>query len=179
MCVCKHFLEKNLSHFSQELQSQQSYNLVHTWTMGGCVVYTRIGLFLLFHPFISSFFFLPNFQTLNVFVKLLSMSPTKLKVGTHMHNGLMYHVYWNQTAVAAYSFPYFFLSLQFSDIINIFIALFSGIVRPTKLILGTHMDKGLMNCVYQNHSTAVYSSLYFIFSNFQTLQFLLHFSREL
>ena len=133
-------------------------------------MYTRIRLFLLICTFTSSFSFLSNFQTLNVFVTLFSgtMSPTKLKIGTHVHNSLMYRVYWNQTAAAAYSSLYFiiFLSLQFSNI-NIFVTLFSGTVRPTKLILGTHMDKGLVYCVYQNQTAAAYSSLYFIFFSLQ------------
>ena len=93
---------------------------------------------------------------------------------------LMYLVYWNQTISAAYSSLYFFifLSLQFSNI-NIFVTLFSVTVRPTKLILGTHVDKGLMYCVYQNQTAAAYSSLYFSFlSNFQTLKFSLHFLRN-
>ena len=37
---------------------------IHTWTLGRCIVYTRIGLLLLICPFISSFLFLSNFQTL-------------------------------------------------------------------------------------------------------------------
>ena len=40
-------------------------------------------------------------------------------------------------------------------------------MRPTKIILGTHMDKGLMYCVYQNHTATAYSSLYLIFLSLQ------------
>ena len=116
------------------------------------------------------FIFLSNLRTLNVFFTLFSgtVSPKKLKVGTQVHNGLLYRVYWNQTAAASYSSLYFFifLSLQFSNI-NIFVAHFSGTMRPTKLILGTHMDKGLMYCVYQNQTAAAYSFLYFIFLSLQ------------
>ena len=36
--------------------------LVHLWTVGRCIMYTRFRLLLLIHPFISSFFFLSNFQ---------------------------------------------------------------------------------------------------------------------
>ena len=62
------------------------------------------------------------------------------------------------------------LSLQFSNI-YIFVTLFSGSVRPTKLILGTHMDDILMYCVNQNQTDATYSSHYFIFlSHFQILK---------
>ena len=44
------------SHFSQELWGLEVWNLVHTWTVGGCMVYTRIRLLLLLiRPFIVSF----------------------------------------------------------------------------------------------------------------------------
>ena len=70
-------------------------------------------------PFICSFFFLSNFQTLKIFVTLFSgtVRPRRLKLGTHMNSGQMYRVYRNQAA-AIYSSLYFFifLSLQFSDI---------------------------------------------------------------
>ena len=96
--------------------------LVHTWTVGSCIVYTGIRLLLLICPFISSFFFLSNFQTLTFFVTLFSgtVRPGRLILGTHMDSGQMYRVYLNQAA-AAYSSIYFFifLSLQFSNI-NIF-----------------------------------------------------------
>ena len=93
-----------------------------------------------------------------------------MKLGTHMGSGQMYHVYWNQAA-AAYSFFYFFifLSLQFSTL-KFFVTLFSGIVRPRRLKLGTHMDSGQMYHVYWNQAAAAYSSLYFFMfflSNFQ------------
>ena len=55
------------SHFSQELWGLEDSNLVHTWIVGRCIVYTRISL-LLFYPFISSVFFLSNFQTSKFFV---------------------------------------------------------------------------------------------------------------
>ena len=52
-------------------------------------------------------------------------------------------------------------SVQFS--LKNFITLFSGTVRHTKLKLGTHMDNGLMYCVYRNPVAASYLSLYFTF----------------
>ena len=60
------------------------------------------------HPFISSFFFLSNFQTVKFFVTLFSgaVRPRRLKLGTHMDSGQMYCVYQNQVA-AAYSSLYF------------------------------------------------------------------------
>ena len=50
----------------------------------------------LIHPFISSFFFLSSFQALKFFVTLFSgtVRPRKLKLGTHVHSGQMYRVYW-------------------------------------------------------------------------------------
>ena len=56
------------SHFSQELWGLENWNLVHTWTMGGCIVSTRIRQLLLHMcSFIFSFFFLSSFQTLKCF----------------------------------------------------------------------------------------------------------------
>ena len=70
-------------------------------------------------PFISSFFFLSNFQTLKFFVTLFSgtVRPRRLKLGTHMESGQMFRVHWNQAAATYLSLYFFiFLSLQFSDI---------------------------------------------------------------
>ena len=60
---------------------------------------------------VSSFFFLFNFQTLKFFVTLFSgtVRPRRLKLGTHVDNGQMYHVYHNQAATA-YLSHYFFIS---------------------------------------------------------------------
>ena len=73
----------------------------------------------LIHPFISSFFFLSNFQILKILVTLFSgtVTPRRLKLGAHVNNGWMYHVYRNQAAAACSSLYFFiFLSLQFSNI---------------------------------------------------------------
>ena len=105
------------SHFSQELCGLEDWNLVHTWTVGRGIMYTGIRLLLLFIPFISSFFFLSNFQTLNIFVTLSlgTVRPRRLKLGTHMDSGQLYHVYWNQAAAL---FP-LFLHFSFSPVFNI------------------------------------------------------------
>ena len=117
-----------------------------------------------------------QFSTLKFFVTLFlgTVRPRRLKIGTHVDSGQMYHVYQNQAA-AAYSSLYFFivLSLNFSTL-KYFITLFSGIVRPRRLKLGAHIDSGQMYLVYWNQAAASYSSLYFSFfflSNFQTLKF--------
>ena len=116
-----------------------------------------------------------TFQTLEFFVTLFSgtVRPRRLKLGTHVGSGQMYHVYRNQAA-AAYSSLYFILfSLQFSTL-KFFVTLFSGTMRPRRLKIGTRMDSGQMYHVYQNQAAAAYSSLYFfIFLSFQfsTLKF--------
>ena len=85
-------------------------------------------------------------QTLEFFVTLFSgtMRPRRLKLGTHVGSGHMYHVYWNQAAAAYLSIFFFiFLSLQFSTL-KFFVTLFSGTVRPRRLKLGTHVDSRQM-----------------------------------
>ena len=54
-----------------------------------------------------------TFQTLKFFVTLFSgtVRPKRLKLGTHMGSGQMYHVYWNQAA-ASCLFLYFFIFLS-------------------------------------------------------------------
>ena len=120
------------------------------------------GCCCLFVPLLFHFFSL-QFSTMKFFVTLFSgtMRPRKLKIGTHVDSGQMYHVYQNQAA-AAYSSLYFFifLSLQFSTL-NFLVTLFSGIVLPRRLKLGTHVDSWQMYHVYRNQAAAAYSSLYF------------------
>ena len=113
-----------------------------------------------------------TFQTLEFFVTLFSgtVKPRRLKLGTHVDNGQMYHVYRNQAA-AAYSSLYFFifLSLQFSTL-KFFVTFFWGTVRPRRLKIGTHMDSGQMYHVYQNQAAALihpFISSFFFLSNFQ------------
>ena len=145
-------------------------------------MYTRIRLLLLICPFISSFFFLSNFQTI-FFVTVFSRTvrPRRLKLGTHVDIGQMYHVYWNQAA-AAYSSLYFFLFFLSNFQTEFFVTFLSGTVRPRRLKLGTHVDSGWVYGVYQNQAAAAYLSLFFFFfsfSNIQILKFLSHFSQEL
>ena len=116
-----------------------------------------------------------TFQTLEFFVTLFSgtVKPRRLKLGTYVGSGQMYHVYWNQAA-SAYSSLYFFifLSLQFSTL-KILVILFSGTVKPRRLKLGT-VDSGQMYHVYRNQAAAAYSPLYFfVFLSLQcsTLKF--------
>ena len=67
--------------------------------------------------YLSSFFFLSNFQTLK-FLSLFSGTVRfrRLKVVTHVDSGQMYCVYHNQAAAAYLSLYFFiFLSLQVSN----------------------------------------------------------------
>ena len=111
-----------------------------------------------------------QFSTLKYFVTLFSgtVRPRRLKLGTHVDSGQMYHVYWNQAAAAYLSLYFFiFLSLQFSTL-KFFITLFSGTMRPWRMKISTHVDSGQIYQVYQNQAAAAYSSLYFfIFLSFQ------------
>ena len=54
-----------------------------------------------------------QFSTLKYFVTLFlgTVRPRRLKLGTHVDSGQMYHVYWNQAA-AAYLSLYFFIFLS-------------------------------------------------------------------
>ena len=117
-----------LSQFSRELWGLEDWNFVHTWTVGRCMRCTRIRLLLLICPFISSFFFLSNFQHWNFIVTLFlgTVRPRRLKLGTHVNSGQMYGLYQNQAA-AAYSSLYFFifLPLQFSTL-KFLVTFFSG-----------------------------------------------------
>ena len=108
------------SHFSRELWDLEDWKLLHLWTVGRCIMYTRFRLLLLIRPFVSSFFFL-QFSNIKIFVTLFSgtVRPRRLKLGTNVDSGLMYRLYRNQ-ASAGYLSHYFiiFLSLQVSNIKN-------------------------------------------------------------
>ena len=82
--------------------------------ISGCIVYTRIRLLLLICPFISSFFFLSDYQKLTFLVILFSgtMRPRKLKLGTHVDNRCMYRVAVIRQLLLSCPFigPFFFLS---------------------------------------------------------------------
>ena len=127
--------------FSQELWGLEDWNLVHTWTVGRCIVCTRMRLLLLICTFISSFFFLSNYQTLKIFVTFFSgtVRSRRLKLGIHVDSGWMYRVCQNQAA--AYS-PLYFFFLSNIQTLKIFVTLFWRTVRPRRLKLGAHMDNG-------------------------------------
>ena len=132
--IFKH--EKFSSHFPQELWGLEDWNLVHSWTVCRCFMFTGIRLLLLICPFISEFSFLSNSQTLKVFVTIFSgtVRPRRLKLSTHVDSGQMYHVYRNQAA-ATYLSLYFFIFLSNFPTLKVFITLFSGALRPRRLNL--------------------------------------------
>ena len=105
------------SHFSQELWGLEDWNLVHTWTVGRCIVYTGINCCCVFVPLFLHFSF-SNFQTFKFFVTLfLGTVRPRLKLGTRVESGQMYRVYRNQAAAPHSSLYFFiFLSLQFSTL---------------------------------------------------------------
>ena len=139
-------------------------NPVHTWTVGRCTVFIGIKLLLLIRPFISSFFFLSNFQILKFFVTFFSgtMRHRRLKLDSHVDSGQMYRVYRIRLLLLIRPFisSCFFLS-NFQAIKLFFVTLVSGIVRPSRLKLGAHVDSGQAYCVYRNQDAAAYSFLYF------------------
>ena len=104
------------------------------------------------------------------------MRPLRLKLGTVMDSGQMYHVYRNQAA-AAYLSLYSVFFLSSFQTLKIFVTLLSGPVKPRRLKLGAHMDNGWMYRVYQNQAAAAYLSLYFfifIFLQFSNMKVFRH-----
>ena len=160
------------SHFSRELRPRRLKLGTHMDSGQRYRVY-RNQAAAAYSSFYFFIFLSLQFSTLKFFVTLFSgtMRPRRLKVGTCVDSGQMYHVYQNQAA-AAYSSLYFFifLSLQFSTL-KFFITLFSGTVRPRRLKIGTDIDSGQMDHVYWNQAAVAYSSHYFFLSNFRTLKF--------
>ena len=124
----------------------EGWNLLHTWTMDGCIPESDCCLFvsLFVHFSFSSIFKLKNF------VALLSgiVSHRKSKLGTHMNNGWMYRVYCNQAAAAAYSSLFSFFFLSTFQRLKCFVTLFSGTVRSRYWKLVTHIDCERMYHVY-------------------------------
>ena len=132
------------------MDSGQAY---HVYQNQAAAAYLSLYLFI----FLSL-----QFSTLKCFVTLFSetMRPRRLKIGTHMDSGQMYHVYQNQAA-AAYSslYCFIFLSLQFSTL-KFFITLFSGTVRPRRWNIGIHIDSGQMYHVLESGCCCLFIPLF-------------------
>ena len=112
-------------HFSRKLWGLEDWKLVLTWTVGRCIMYTRIRLLLLIHPFISSFFFLSNFQHWNF--------------SSHFSLEL-----WGPSYSSLNFFTFSFR--QYSNIKNL-VTLFSGTVRPRRLKLVAQLESGCC-CIF-------------------------------
>ena len=140
--------------------------------MGRCILCTGIRL-LLIHPFISSFFFLSNFQSLKFFLTFLSgtVRSRRLKLGTYVDSGLLYRVYQNQVAASYLSLYFFiFLELQFSNI-KVFVTLFSRAVRPGRETRYTRGQWADISCIPESGFCCLFVRL---FLNFLSLQFYKH-----
>ena len=171
------------SHFSQELWGLEGWNLVHTWTVGSCIVSTGIRQLLLINSFIFSVFFLSNFQTLKTFVAFFSgtVRPVELKLDTHVDIGWMYCVYRNQAAISYLSLISLFFFLCNVEKLHIFVTLFSGTVRPRKFKFGTLVNNG---CIIYTRIrllplTCPFISSFFFLYNYQTLTFFITLFSEL
>ena len=166
--------------FFSELWGLEEWNLVHTWIVGRCIVYTGIRLLLLICPFIFSFSFLSNFQTLKFFITLFSWTvrPRRLKIGTHVDSGQMYRVYRNQAAAAYSSFISSF-SFQFSNI-KIFL---SHLYQELWGIEGwnlVHMWTVGVWCIPESGCCSLFLLLFFLSLQFSNIKiFLSHLSQEL
>ena len=128
------------SHSSHKLWGLEGWNLIHTWTVGGCMVYTRIRLLLLIHHFIFSF---SNIQIL-IFSSHFSQELWGLEGWNLVHM-------WTTGGCIVYTRIRQLLHIC-SFICNIFVTPFSGTVRPRRLKHYTHVDSGWMNCVYLKFS---------------------------
>ena len=108
--------KKKSSFFSQGLRGTQSWNLVHTWTVGWCITYSWNGLLVFIYSFISSIFFLSNSKTLN-FLSHFSVRPTKLKLDTHTGKGLICCVHQIPVCVSSQNIlvPLFFFFFCLSN----------------------------------------------------------------
>ena len=116
-----------------------------------------------------SFFFLSNFQTLQIFVTLFSgtMRPRRLKLGIHVDSGWMYYIYRNQAA-ASYLSLYFFIFLSNFQTLQICITLFSGTVRPRRLnLMHTWTMGGCMVYTGIRLLLLIYPVYFFIFLSLQ------------
>ena len=110
----------NIKNFCQTfLRNCEAYkvDLIHTWPMGGCIVYTPIRLLPLICPRFPSL----QFSNIKIFVGLFSETVRliKLTLDIYVDNGWMYRVYCNQVAASYLSLISFsvlmFKNLKFSQ----------------------------------------------------------------
>ena len=112
---------KNFRHaFSQKLWGLEGWNLVYTWTVGGCIMFTGIRLLLLIPPFISSFSFSPIFKRCK-FLSHFSQELWGLEGWNLVYTWTMGGcIVYTRIMLLPLFVPLFFifLSLQFSNIKN-------------------------------------------------------------
>ena len=131
--------------------------MVHPWTVGKCIMYTGIRLLLHICPFILHFSF--QFSNMRMFCHTFLRNC----VETWFTHGQCADVSCIPESGCCFVFIRLFFSFFLPNFrtLKFFVTLFSGIVRPRRLKLGTHVDSGQMYRVYRNQAAAAYSSLYF------------------
>ena len=99
-------------------------------------MYTGIKLLLHSYPFISSFFFLSNFQTLIFLVTRFTgtVRPRRLN-GTHMDRGCIVYTGVRLLLLICRFISSFFFLANFQTL-KIFVTFFSGTVRSRRLKIG-------------------------------------------
>ena len=111
--------KKNSSLFSQGLTGTQSWNLVHTWTVGWCIMCTWVTLLLFIYSFISSVFFLSISKTLIFFITLFCNA---YKVETWYTWSKGWSIVYTNYKLPEYTCSFIFLlflSLQLAEIKNL------------------------------------------------------------
>ena len=160
----------------------EDWNLVHLWLNSRCILYTGIRLLLLIRPFMSSFFFLSNYQTFKAFVTFFSRT-VRSRIWNLVHTWIVgRRIVYTGIKLLLLICPFIsFFFLSNFQTLKLFVILFSRTVRPRKLKIGTHVDNGQMYRIYRNQAAAAYSSFIssFSFSPIFNIEFLSHFSREL
>ena len=78
-----------------------------------------------------------------------------MKLGAQVDSGQMYLYTGIRLLLLIHPFISSFFFLSSFQALKFFVTLFSGTVGPRRLKLDTHMDNGLMYCVYQNHAAAL------------------------
>ena len=133
-------------------------------------------------PFISSFFFLSNFQHWNV-SSYVSRELWGLKDWNLYIRGQWADVSYIPKSGCCCLFVHLFLhfSFQFSTL-NFFVTLFSGTMRPRRLKISTHWTVGRFIMYIRIRLLLLihpFISLFFFLSNFQHWTFSSLFSQEL
>ena len=148
----------------------EDWNLVHTWTMGGFIVFTGIRLLLLICPIYFFIFLSLQFSNITIFRYTFRRNCEAWKIETWYTCGQWADVWCiTESGCCSYLSHYSVFFLSNFQTFKFFVTLFSGTVRPRLLRLGAHIDNGWMYRVYRNQAAAAYLSLYFFI--FLSLQF--------